>query len=668
MSHDRSTAGLSHEAVRAAVEIALRPGCFLVAPPEALRIERVTETVAWEVFRGHLLEPRLAGREESFASWHVFVDHANAGGVAPVPLISVRWQPEQTWIGVTRQILVHAHEAYEDSPGVILSRLAQKWSSELVGRVDLVDISESSLSTELGQLLFLAVVGTSRLPITSLETPLPAYSLGQLAYLPLMEQAADAPCRDAVPFLNMALRGADCVTTHAKALEAALRSPQGNAISELCDALLEAGRKGEHGSRWLSRLLRELFHGVALSPYTEFAGRLVTLILTLGQTHHFGPGAAIDLLGYMLRQLCRHLTAFDLQLFHNLGANYPDALFLDELLRAFIQIGEEHAPLVLEESEIAELRRRALREAYLVRRHYEGHRVPDAPTSTGENARVLPAPMVRVPDEQIREASRRRRTLFADDPTDRLLGNTSRQAFARSLAELDLPEELLELGMAHYLDRPLGLAKEPGEVDRTPLVSYAAFSRSIARERLRELCSWGCIDDARATSMLAALDPLRPDGVLASEIATRRRPGVVSLADATQAAPDFLILRTTRASFGAVCAGYDWRALSRVAPDIYECLVRADRPLVVPHWPPDEAGTARLHFYFGGRLRLELGFPVAASTMQLYRERRGVEWVRRLQVLRVWSVADNESLVERDLREPTLWIDLVADSRFASTT
>ena len=48
--------------------------------------------------------------------------------------------------------------------------------------------------------------------------------------------------------------------------------------------------------------------------------------------------------------------------------------------------------------------------------------------------------------------------------------------------------ELRELGTALYLDRPLGVYKEPAEVDRTPLLSYEAFSLTIAEARLRNLC------------------------------------------------------------------------------------------------------------------------------------------------------------------------------------
>src|SRR5262249_50750420 len=139
------------------------------------------------------------------------------------------------------------------------------------------------------------------------------------------------------------------------------------------------------------------------------------------------------------------------------------------------------------------IRRRALRQACLVRKHYEGHRVPDAPTSLGENLRVLPESFVRVPEEQITEAGKRRRKLYAEVPTVDILGEPGTHLLRAATDDLVDTDELRELGMALYLDRPLGVLQDPGEADRTPLASYEAFSRSIARRRLRELAAAGWI-------------------------------------------------------------------------------------------------------------------------------------------------------------------------------
>ena len=99
----------------------------------------------------------------------------------------------------------------------------------------------------------------------------------------------------------------------------------------------------------------------------------------------------VDFLSYLLRQLGRHLTAYDLVTFHHQGANYPDMLLLDLVLKVFLQQVEER-PSLFEGSPADDsggggqkrLRRRALRQGWILRGQYEGHPVPDAPTSPGE--------------------------------------------------------------------------------------------------------------------------------------------------------------------------------------------------------------------------------------------------------------------------------------------
>src|SRR5262249_6970238 len=137
------------------------------------------------------------------------------------------------------------------------------------------------------------------------------------------------------------------------------------------------------------------------------------------------------------------------------------------------------------------LLRRALRQAWLLRRRYEGHAVPHEPTSPGENLRVLPRPHVRVPDSQIANPAERTKRLYEDDPLDRYLGEQARLVLLQSLADLQQSEELRELGMATFLDRPFGVGKSPGEPDGTILLSYQAFSRTIARQRLDLLAASG---------------------------------------------------------------------------------------------------------------------------------------------------------------------------------
>jgi hypothetical protein len=248
-----------------------------------------------------------------------------------------------------------------------------------------------------------------------------------------------------------------------------------------------------------------------------------------------------------------------------------------------------------------------------VRMHYEGHRVPDAPTSLGESVRVLPPPFVRVPEEQILEVGKRRRRLFADRPTGELVGEFGRRALAPSIEDLDEPLELRELGMALFLDRPLGVQKEPGQVDRTPLVAYEAFSRSIAKRRLSELARAGWIDASRRDALLAALADLPVPGVPLARLSAVERPGVVSIADAGKVAADVVFIRSTRGSLDDLLACLDLRALAAQSPADYEWLTSDANVLVVQHVSREAGGQACLHAYDRGEFRLELEIPQAAA-------------------------------------------------------
>src|SRR5262249_10169224 len=147
----------------------------------------------------------------------------------------------------------------------------------------------------------------------------------------------------------------------------------------------------------------------------------------------------VDFLGYTVRQIARHLTAYDLHTFHHRGANYPDALLLDAVLKEYFGLIEARPQLFLTSPGPGDprrpWRRRALRQGWLLRRFYEGLPVPDAPTSPGENARVLPPPHSRVPEEQILHPGRRQRRLYADEPLDRHLGRRARTVLGQSIED-----------------------------------------------------------------------------------------------------------------------------------------------------------------------------------------------------------------------------------------
>jgi hypothetical protein len=245
-----------------------------------------------------------------------------------------------------------------------------------------------------------------------------------------------------------------------------------------------------------------------------------------------------------------------LVLFHYRGANYPDAFLLDALLRRLL-LRAATSPELLAAANAGRIRRRALRQGLLLRRRYEGHAVPDAPTSPGENVRVLPASYARVADEQIEHPGRRRRLLFAQEPTVELVPAALKETVAQSFADLEHPAERRELGMALFIDRPLGFYKQLAEVDATPLLSYEAYSETLANGRLREVARLAAeLGVACPTSSDPPDDSAAPWSLGLERIPQSPRPAV-SLADARKVAADFRFLRTTRSSAAAFWRGFD---------------------------------------------------------------------------------------------------------------
>ena len=129
--------------------------------------------------------------------------------------------------------------------------------------------------------------------------------------------------------------------------------------------------------------------------------------------------------------------------FHNQGADFPDALMVDSLLRAYLQLIERHPDLFQPrtgDSQAVDRRkrllRRALRQGWLIRKECEGRRVPDVPTSPGENRRVLPEPFHRVPDQQLAEPLKRRKTLFQGEPAEQMLSDRTRGVLQTSIDDL----------------------------------------------------------------------------------------------------------------------------------------------------------------------------------------------------------------------------------------
>lgn len=639
-------AAVARAVIRAVVAAAVRPMHFFTGPALSLEWEHLeAEEIPWELFRGRLLERAQTTQKKTFEAWNIYL--MEPAGRSAEPLLSVKLDPEAERLYVTRAVLCHAWEGYHAGGQVYLSRETQKWVRELVDTVDPRDCDGAdALRDEIANGLFRAVVGVSRLPLTSLEAPLPAFSLGQLAYFqrPLAEaqHAGNMPPRGQpshswreLIVRVLSVRGTEL--EEAKLLEFCLRAVAHAELDELAETFRACWQGLGYTQENFLHRLRLLFDEVSLSPYTDFVDKTLLFLRRLVERKYLSLDDHVDFLGYLLRHLARHLTAYDLVTFHHQGANYPDALLLDAALKAVFELAERSPALFLSadddsarEQTRKRLRRRALRQGFLLRRACEDLPVPDAPTTPGENARLLPAPHVRVPEEQILMPQKRTRKLFAGDPLTPLLGPGVRKILQACLGDLEHDEELRELGMALFLDRPLGAFKTPLEPDRTVLFSYEAFSRGIAERRLYDLCNWLEVgeESPSCTLLQQLLKNLAAIGIQPPPAGPNPKPGTVSLADVSRTAEDFVCLRTTRRSVRDFLAQFDFSPLARIT-----CLdyLAPEKPVLILGEP--RPGKLVIHDAAWQR-RLEL----QVDPSQGYNSRDGQEYpVAGLEVLNAWD-------------------------------
>jgi hypothetical protein len=624
-------------AVGAVVERVNAPANFF-APAGVVELCRsAQEEVPWEVFHGRLLDAGQTRLRRRFESWHI--EYTRKGAHSGERLLSVRLDVAGESVHVTRGVRCRVWEAYDAGSNVILSREVEKPVSELVGTLELASFADlDELAAELTCLVFEAVVGTSRLPLTSVETPLPQFSFGELAYAPRRAAGGktDNPLRTADELMKDRLLPRLGRREVVKLVEAMLRATPAEELGEVAGHFAERWAASGRPREDLPRLLRWLFEEVALTPYTGFVDNLLGFAKHLVRLGQLSTAEFVDFLSYLLRQVCRHLTAYDLVTFHYRGANYPDMLLLDAALKEYLRQVHDHGVLFTDGNEpIARMRRRALRQAFLMRRRHEGHLVPDEPTSPGENARVLPAPHRRVPDEQIMQPATRTRRLFDRDPIVGHVTSSARAALERSLHDLGHADELRELGMAIFLDRPLGVSKLPGEPDQTLLFSYEAFSRSVAEAALgRMSCA---LEDTGTRRDLVdpigeALAALTVNGIpVGSSPSQPARPGV-SVFDAARAADDFVFLRTTRRAVGEFLAQFDF-GIPAEAMDL--SYLRADRRLLIMQGGNAEPGTLRVYDH---TLLPRLALRVDAADG--YVRRMGREFpAGGLRIVQAWNAA-----------------------------
>jgi hypothetical protein len=573
------------QAVAELCERLLGPAHFFARKGIDLRWERATaEDVSWEIFHGRLLDPARTRQRVVFTSWNVFLAQPSEAAAVTEPLLSLKLDAAGGVLYVVRGLECYAWEGYDAGDNVILSRERRKWVRELTGTIRLEHFNDlSDVEDEIACQLFRAVVGASRLPLASVEAPHPLYSFGDLfyCYRPWTDAGPIRSWQELAAFL---LHPEVSWREQASVMETVLHNVTLAEMPAAAEWWLKNSPEQTFAAHDLARLLRTLFNEVSLSPWTDLVEKTLAFVRALEATRNVDTATRIDFLAHLLRQTGRHLTAYDLVTFHYRGANYPDALLLDAVLKEYLHSIEAHHELFTpspdddaRQERRKRLRRRALRQGYLLRRQYEGHPVPDQPTSPGENSRVLPESHPRVPEDQILEPRQRRRLLYDGDPLPALLGQTAHEVLRLSFSDLTHAEERRELGLGLFIDRPFGDGKHPAEPDATLLLSSLAYSRSIAEDRLRRLArELGYTEDSPEILGLAL--QLDFSGLPVDAIGEGAHPGVVTLADARRASADFVFLHTTRSSVDALLEMFDFTALA----DRYDldCLLKRKQGLV----------------------------------------------------------------------------------------
>jgi hypothetical protein len=531
------------------------PGRFFVKQGQQLLTESpIEEAITWEVFRGQLLDKRHTRREESFFTAQAKLVSADVP--AGAPLLSLRFAGASAVLHITRWLHCRIWEAV-DAKGAIDTVEVERWIEELVGSVELEKKGDyDTLVDQVRELIFHAAIGLSRLPLNSVETPLPAFSLGNVGYFPA-SITREQPITQELELLSFVSSGsAKLPADSSRRLELFLRSADAEKIKAGVEMLSRQFAQIEKGERELLRLLRSVFNQTSLTPYTNFVDNSLSFARNLLASGALGLESFASFLFGLMRQTVYHLTAYDLENFHHLGANYPDALMLEKLLNEAFELDRNHPEVLRDESQPIQVRRRrrALLLGWWQYRLLSGLPVPDAPTSPGENRRILPAPHQAVPEIQLTQIGRRTKRLF-DQGID---FDTQRDVLVVALQEFNEPELLLELGTALYLDRPFGSARPPATLDLTPLLSYQLFSRNVVRSRLRRI---GKLEPGLAARPGWAeaenrLEALAVAGIPAPAPTIAAR--TVRLQDCWRSADDYLIRRATPETIRQLRSYFRW--------------------------------------------------------------------------------------------------------------
>src|SRR5262249_32572092 len=260
-----STASLTLEQLRALIGDAVAPAHFFLGPALALEGQHVAvEETPWEVFQGRLPDPAHGLQRRTAEGWDRFL--IEDGGRSTAPLLAVKRDAATGHLHVVRAVQCYVHEGYHAGDQVYLTRETRRWMRELVGTIEPVRFrSADELRDELIGLLFRAVVGASRLPLTSIEAPLPAFALGKLAYFYQRGSEAAAPARSWAELIDRLLTAELSWLEKAKLLETLLHAAPFEELDRAAERFLERWRALGHAPGEILALVRTLFNEVSLS-------------------------------------------------------------------------------------------------------------------------------------------------------------------------------------------------------------------------------------------------------------------------------------------------------------------------------------------------------------------------------------------------------------------
>ena len=249
----------------------------------------------------------LTGKKKTSRPERLF-DRGPDGIDVTEPLVAVLFAPSERVIYVTRSIFSYVQQPYVTQENVVLTREIRKWVRELVATIDLTATSDGrwptftrpqhpaarALERELGHDLLLAVIGTSRLPVTSVESPLPGFSLGDFGYFPNAVADAAQPITTAKELIARGLTIETPQLERAKLLELILRTIHADELGELVERFLEQWRSLGLTEVDLTAMLKTLFNHLALTPRAgaSKAGRKERLASTLRRKAVRNPAAS----------------------------------------------------------------------------------------------------------------------------------------------------------------------------------------------------------------------------------------------------------------------------------------------------------------------------------------------------------------------------------------